>query len=92
MVGQVVALVNLEATRSAVQLKAYNDSGKLIAGSETIVLQAHEKKVQTAAWFFTTSLAGATYITYATDGNELVAFQLNNSADNSMLDALPALR
>ena len=87
-----VALVNLEATRSTVQLKAYNDSGKLIAASETIVLQAHEKKVQTAARFFTTSLDGATYITYATDGNELVAFQLNNSADNSMLDALPALR
>ena len=86
-----VALVNLEATPVTVQLKAYNDSGAIVATEPPIALQAHEKKVQMASELFTSNIAGATYITYSADG-EIVAFQLNNSSDNSMLDALPAIR
>ena len=33
-------------------------------------------------------IAGATHIAYAAD-REVVGFQLNSSADNTMLDALP---
>ena len=86
-----IALVNIETTPTTVRLKAYNDSGETIA-TGSIVLRAYEKKVQIAADFFTTSIAGATYFTYSTDGDKLVAFQLNNSHDNTMLDALPAIR
>lgn len=86
-----VALVNLEATPVTVQLIAYNNSGAIVATEPPIALQTHEKKVQMASELFTSNITGATYITYSADG-EIVAFQLNNSNDNSMLDALPAIR
>ncbi len=87
-----IALVNIRATSVTVQLKAYDDSGALIA-TKSIDLKAYEKKVEVASTFFSTSIAGATYITYTVEGDgELVAFQLNNSSDNTMLDALPAIR
>ncbi len=84
-----IAFVNIETSPVTIQLKAYNNSGELIA-TESIDLQIYEKKVVIADALFSTDISAATYITYSAN-HKIVAFQLNNSSNNTMLDALPTL-
>jgi hypothetical protein len=85
-----IAFVNTEAEAAAVTLTAYNDSGNVVAQNNFNV-DGHAKMVKIAEQFFTPqSIANATYIGFVSD-KTVVGFQLNNSADNKMLDGLPAL-
>ncbi|MCD6534263.1 MAG: hypothetical protein J7L25_09340, partial [Deltaproteobacteria bacterium] len=85
-----IAFVNPNAVSIDVTLVARRDDGTAVT---TIVktLVAGKKIVETVENLFPASetLDQATFVTYSATG-EIVGFQLNGSADNSMLDALPA--
>ena len=85
-----IAFVNCTENTMEVLLTARDDDGNVIA-AESVNLAAYEKMAATAATLFSTDITGATYIDYSSTG-EIVGFQLNNSADNSMFDALPRLQ
>jgi hypothetical protein len=54
-------------------------------------LGAHAKVVDyVERMFLPQDISAATYVGYSSD-REIVGFQLNGSADNSMMDALPGL-
>jgi len=82
-----IAFVNSEDVSASITLKAFDDSGKLIA-QKKITLKSHAKIVKLANDLFNNSIAKASYITYQSD-NYLVGFQLNGSTNNMLLDALP---
>jgi hypothetical protein len=85
-----IAFVNTEDTAASVTLTAYNDSGTALA-NRTISVGGHAKVVSLAENIFSQqNIGGATYITFTADRN-VVGFQLNGSADGTMLDGLPAL-
>ena len=85
-----IAFVNPNAVSVDVTLVARRDDGTAVT---TIVknLIAGKKIVDPIADLFPgcETLDQATFVTYSATG-EIVGFQLNGSADNSMLDALPA--
>jgi hypothetical protein len=85
-----IAFVNPNAGSIDVTLVARRDDGTAVT---TIVktLIAGKKIVDPVADLFPSCeiLDQATFVTYSATG-EIVGFQLNGSADNSMLDALPA--
>jgi hypothetical protein len=85
-----IAFVNIENASASVTLKAYDDSGTLIA-TDTINLDAHEKLSDAAGDLFSWDISAATYIVYSSN-RELVGFQLNGSSDNMLLDGLPGLQ
>lgn len=84
-----LAFVNLEDRVVTITLTAYEDTGIPIA-AQPMVLLSHEKWVGDPEEPFESSLTGATYIGYVSDGN-VVAFQLNGSDDGVLLDALPGM-
>ena len=53
-------------------------------------VSGHAKVIKLAEDLFLQDISGATYIAYSSDRN-VVGFQLNGSADDTMLDGLPAL-
>ncbi|MBN2437149.1 MAG: hypothetical protein JXL20_00950, partial [Deltaproteobacteria bacterium] len=84
-----IAFVNTEAVAASVTLTAYGDDGIAVA-TEVIPVDGHAKVVNLAEALFPRDISGATYIAYTSD-RDLVGFQLNGSADGTMLDGLPAL-
>ena len=82
-----LALVNLESEAATITLTAYDDSGSVVA-TQMMSLGAHAKTSRYASEFFQQDIGGATYFTYSSD-RDLAGFQLNGSADGTMLDTLP---
>jgi hypothetical protein len=58
--------------------------------TQVLPIGGHAKVVNLAEAIFSHDISEATYIDYTSDRN-LVGFQLNGSADWTMLDGLPAL-
>jgi hypothetical protein len=87
--GTGIAFVNIEDSAATVTITAYDDNGSVIA-TETVNLNAYEKKVDVPSNLFSQDISMATYITYSSSGN-VVGFQLNVSSDGMMLDALPGM-
>ncbi len=84
-----IAFVNTEATEASVTLIAYNDNGHPVA-TRVLPVGGHAKVVNFAEELFLQDISDATYIAYSSDRN-VVGFQINGSADEMMLDGLPAL-
>ncbi len=84
-----IAFVNLDDQQATVSLKAYNDAGSVIA-TRSLGVAAKNKIVSVAPKLFAQDIGNATYIGFDSD-REIVGFQLNQTADNMMLDGLPAL-
>jgi hypothetical protein len=85
-----IAFVNTEDNAASVTLTAYNDAGALVA-TQVLSVGSHVKVVTPAEAIFTPQdISSATYIAYSSDRN-IVGFQLNGSADGTMLDGLPGL-
>ena len=87
-----INFVNPTTGNVNVTLSARRDDGSIVkSGSVTKNLAPGEKVVNTVEELFPDSnnIDEATFITYSAD-KEIVGFQLNGSADNLMLDALPA--
>ena len=70
-------------------LTAYNDNGAVVA-TWALALGGYAKGVNFDEKIFPLNIGSATYIVYTSDRN-VVGFQLNGSADGTMLDGLPAL-
>jgi uncharacterized protein YjdB len=84
-----ICFVNTEATAASVTLKAYNDSGTVIA-TEVLSVGGHAQRGITTESIFSQDIGSATYIAYSSDRN-IEGFQLNGSLDGMMLDGLPGL-
>jgi hypothetical protein len=84
-----IAFVNTEAAEASVTLTAYRDDGTP-AAIQALAVRGHAKEIKLAEDLFVQDISGATYIAYSSDRN-VVGFQLNGSADETMLDGLPAL-
>jgi hypothetical protein len=84
-----IAFVNTEADAAYVTLTAYNDNGTPVA-TRTLTVGGHAKAVNLAEAIFSEDISGATYIAYSSD-RRVVGFQLNGSADWTMLDGLPGM-
>jgi hypothetical protein len=84
-----IALVNTQSAAASVTLTAYNDAGTVIA-TQTVSLNPFEKIRSTAPNLFSNDISAATYIGF-TATRSIVGFQLNGSADNMLLDALPGI-
>ncbi len=85
-----IAFVNTEAGAASVALTAYDDNGAAVA-NQVLSVGGHAKVVRAAeAIFSPQDINGATYIAYSSD-RDVVGFQLNGTADSTMLDGLPAL-
>jgi PKD repeat protein len=84
-----VVLVNLEQDSAMVTLTAYNDSGTQIA-TATLTVSGYGKVMDTAETLLSRTLTGATFLGYSSD-KYLISYQLNTSADNTLLDGLPGL-
>ncbi len=84
-----IAFVNTEVGAASVTLTAYNDNGSVVA-TQVLPVGGHAKVVNYAQTIFSQDISSATYIAYSSDRN-VVGFQLNGSADGTMLDGLPGL-
>jgi len=85
-----VAFVNTEDRPVDVALIAYDDSGVWI-GFAPLQLAGHQKIVGIVESLFPgQDISAATYVGYFATGN-VVGFQLNGSADGTMLDGLPGM-
>lgn len=84
-----IAFVNVGNQFAFVNLFAYTDAGVLV-DAEVIDLGSLEKRVDLAENLFLEPISNADYIRFSST-QDVVGFQLNGSADNFMLDALPAL-
>jgi hypothetical protein len=84
-----IAFVNTEGIAAAVTLTAYDDGGGVVA-TQGLKVGAHAQVVQPAEAIFSEDISGATYMAYRSSRN-MAGFQLNGSADGTMLDGLPAL-
>jgi rhodanese-related sulfurtransferase len=80
-----IALVNTTSGKINVTLKAYQNSGQLVA-TRILPLSGFEKIVAEPETIFDNELDSATYITYKATA-PVAAFQLNGAGE--MLDALP---
>ena len=65
------------------------DNGAVVA-TWVLALGGYAKVVNFAEKIFPLNIGSATYIVYTSDRN-VIGFQLNGSADGTMLDGLPAL-
>jgi hypothetical protein len=84
-----IAFANTENQSATVTLKAYNDAGNLQA-TGTQSLNAYQKWVGLVGSLFPgVNINTATYISYSADRN-VAGFQLNNSSNDALLDALAA--
>jgi hypothetical protein len=85
-----IAFVNMEDSAASITLTAYDNSGNQIV-EQPMFLHPHEKVVNRVEVIFSgEDITSATYITYSSDQN-VAGFQLNGSADGTMLDGLPGL-
>ena len=84
-----IALVNPVDSPATVTLQAFDDAGNL-NGEAELVLEAFSKIVDAPERLFSSDISDATHIQFVST-TQIAAFQLNNSGDNMMLDALPAL-
>jgi hypothetical protein len=84
-----IAFVNTEASEAYVILTAYNDNGDVVA-TQALTVGGHAKVVNMTNTIFSQDISAATYIAFSAD-RDMVGFQLNCSADATMLDGLPAL-
>ena len=84
-----VAFINTTGSIALVTLKAYDNKGYQVT-SRTITLNPFQKIVKQASDLFFADISPATYINYSTN-QKIVAFQLNGSDDDMMLDALPGI-
>jgi len=84
-----IAFVNIGASQASIELTAYDDNGNTIA-TEPITLPSYSKEVEQPMNIFTQNIDSATYISYSSD-RDIVAFQLNASSDNMMLDGLEGM-
>lgn len=84
-----IAFVNTEATAASVTLTAYKDDGSLVA-TQVLPVAGYAKVVNNPQPIFSQDIGSATYIAYSSDRN-VIGFQLNGSAEGTMLDALPGL-
>ncbi len=84
-----IAFVNPGSGSASVTLKAYNDSGRVVA-TKYLTVGACSKKVDIADYFFDSSISGASWIGL-TANRDLVGFQLNHTSDLKFLDALEGL-
>lgn len=85
-----LVLANTEDAQATVTLTAYDDSGSPVA-TTTFALDGHAEAEQTAEQFFAgQNITTATYLTFSST-KDLVALQLNGSADSTMLDGLAGL-
>ena len=84
-----IAFVNMEAAAASVTLTAYRDDGTVVA-TQALPVGGYAKVVNNPEKIFTQDIGSATYIAYTSDRN-IIGFQLNASADGTMLDALPGL-
>ncbi|MHB8772663.1 MAG: hypothetical protein ACYC7J_16840 [Syntrophales bacterium] len=85
----IVAIVNTENSPGSVTLTAYTDAGTAIS-TRTLPIGSHAKVINAPEAIFPQDIASATYIDYSSDRN-VVGFQLNGSADWTMLDGLPGM-
>jgi hypothetical protein len=87
-----IAFVNTENQQATVTLKAYTNTGTVVAtGTKTLAAHAKWVGLPDPSLFpgkTQSELNSATYLGYTTDRN-VAGFQLNNSTSNTMLDALP---
>ena len=88
-----IAFINIQASQATVTLTAYNDAGGPVA-TKTLTVNGHAKVVDNPEQIFSEDISSATYIAYASSYynyivNYIVGFQLNGSADGTMLDGLP---
>lgn len=81
-----IAFVNTEGGDASVMLTAYNDNGAVVA-TWVLALGGYAKVVNFAEKIFPLNIGSATYIVYTSDRN-VIGFQLNGSADGTMLDGL----
>lgn len=85
-----IAVVNVGEGPATITLEARNDSGSVVA-SRVLTLEPKAKEVLLAENFFPgQNMGSATYVRFTSD-QPVVGFQLNGSADRTMLDAIPAL-
>lgn len=84
-----IAFVNTEGATANVTLTAFTDDGAPVA-TQSLQVQGHAKVVDNPEQVFTQNIGTATYIAFASDRN-VVGFQLNGSADGTMLDGLPGM-
>ncbi len=84
-----VSLVNSTAEEAHVIFSAYDDGGNLVT-SHDLSIPAFGKVAGSVAYVLPGDLGTATYLKYDSSAT-LVACQYNNSADDQMLDVLPAL-
>ena len=84
-----ITFVNTEADAASVTLTAYNDSGDVVATS-MLSVGGYAKVVNLAGAIFAQDISSASYLAYSSDKN-VVGFQLNGTADWTLLDGLPAL-
>lgn len=84
-----IAFANISREQANINLTFYNDDGATVA-NDTLTLEGYSKILGSAENLLRVDTSGATYINYSAD-REIVGFQLNGSADNMMLDALPGM-
>jgi hypothetical protein len=85
-----IAFVNTEDSAASVTLTAYSDNGSVVA-TRVLPVSGHAKVVDLAENFFSgQNIGSATYIAYSSNRN-VVGFQINGSADDTLLDGLPVL-
>ena len=84
-----IAFVNVGKSPATVNLFAHENSGAKVA-TQKIELQPFQKLVKTSSLLFEKNIAKADYLRFESDAT-VVGFQVNSSADGTMLDALPAM-
>lgn len=84
-----ISLINTGANRAEIALSAYTDQGREIA-AEQLSVASYAKILDKPENIFSEDISRATYIRYSST-EPVIGFQLNGSADGSMLDALPGL-
>ncbi|MHB8770751.1 MAG: M12 family metallo-peptidase [Syntrophales bacterium] len=86
-----IAFVNSDAVAASVTLNAYTDAGGAPVATRVLTVPGHAKVVNLVGDLFSgQSIGSATYVAY-TSTRSVVGFQLNGSADNTLLDGLPGL-
>ena len=84
-----IAFANISPEPANINLTFYNDAGVAVANG-TLQVDGYSKVLGSAENLLRVDTSGATYMDYSAD-REVVGFQLNGSADNMMLDALPGM-
>ncbi len=84
-----IAFVNTTAAAADIDLTLYDDEGFEI-NKKPMTLAAYGKVLRSPADMFAGPIVAATYLRFSSN-RDVVGFQLNNSRDDMMLDALPGM-